>query len=111
MISRWAAERCSLRYPCCFGAAGIAPDNIAFLRDTFTFRYPGPPSEFLGLFRAYYGPTMNAFEAAAKNGKEADLQRELEQLFVSHNQSGRPDQTVISATFLRVSVSVRNHEN
>ncbi|WP_255757260.1 class I SAM-dependent methyltransferase [Massilia sp. erpn] len=89
-----------------FGAAGIAPDKITFLRDTFTFRYPGPPAEFLGLFHAYYGPTMNAFEAAAKNGKDAELQRELEQLFISHNQSGRPDQTVIPATFLRVTVTV-----
>jgi len=89
-----------------FGAAGIPPERISFLRDTFTFRYPGPPAEFLDNFRLYYGPTMNAFEAAAKNGKEAELQRDLEALFVAENRSGQPDQTVIPATFLRVTVAV-----
>jgi len=89
-----------------FAAAGVPAENVSFKRDTFTFRYPGPPSDLLALFRAYYGPTMNAFEAAAKNGQEADLQRDLGQLFDSQNQSGRPDQTVIPATFLRVTVQV-----
>jgi len=89
-----------------FGAAGIPAEQISFLRDTFTFRYPGSPAEFLDNFRLYYGPTMNAFEAAAKNGKEAELQRDLESLFAGENRSGRPDQTVIPATFLRVTVAV-----
>jgi len=47
---------------------------------------------------------MNAFEAAEKNGKAADLQRELEELFNSQNQSSDKNATSIPATFLRVTV-------
>ena len=38
-------------------------------------------------FRKCYGPTMNAFEAAEKDGRATDLQKELESLFDSQNQS------------------------
>jgi ubiquinone/menaquinone biosynthesis C-methylase UbiE len=89
-----------------FEAAGVARDKIAFLRDTYTFNSESTPAQFLNTFRTYYGPTMNAFEAASKNGKEADLQRELEALFAAQNKSTRPDYTSIPATFLRVTVSV-----
>src|SRR3954465_12100534 len=89
-----------------FGAAGIPAARISFVRDTFIFDYPGTPTEFLRLFREYYGPTMNAFDAAAKNGKADDLQKELEVLFNSQNKSSSKDTTSIPATFLRVTVSV-----
>jgi hypothetical protein len=56
-------------------------------------------------FRNYYGPTMNAFEAAEKNGKALELRDALVDLFERQNQSGRSDRTVIPATFLRVTVS------
>src|SRR5918995_1024148 len=49
-----------------FGAAGIRKENISCVKDTFSFNYPGKPSELVALFRDYYGPTMNAFEAAGK---------------------------------------------
>lgn len=87
-----------------FGSAGVPAEHISFLRDTWVFRYAGSPSDFLAEFRHYYGPTMNAFEAAEKAGKADDLQRELEELFVSQNTSGQSDATVIPATFLRVTV-------
>ena len=61
-----------------FGAAGVPKEQISFERDTYTFNYPGPPSEMLGEFKSYYGPTMNAFEAAGADGREADLEAELE---------------------------------
>jgi hypothetical protein len=48
---------------------------------------------------------MNAFEAAEKNGKAEDLQRELEELFVRENRSSTPGTTSIPATFLRVTVN------
>ncbi len=89
-----------------FGAAGIPPERIAFARDTYTFRFSGTPSEFVAAFRQYYGPTMNAFEAAEKNARAAELARELESLFASHNTSTTPGLTTIPATFLRVTVSV-----
>jgi hypothetical protein len=88
-----------------FVAAGIAKEQISFGRATYTFTYPGTPSEFLAQFRAYYGPTMNAFEAAAANGRRGELQAELEALFNAQNASPRSDATSIPATFLRVTVS------
>ena len=88
-----------------FTGAGVAKEKISFVRDTYTFNYPGAPSEFVGEFRKYYGPTMNAFEAAEKNGRAADLQRELEALFDVQNKSPSKDATSIPATFLRVTVA------
>ncbi|HEX5091356.1 MAG TPA: class I SAM-dependent methyltransferase [Burkholderiales bacterium] len=88
-----------------FAAAGIPAAQVAFSRDTFTFRHPGTPAAFVEAFRDYYGPTMNAYDAAAKNGKAEALHQELVDLFSRQNQSGRADATVIPATFLRVTVS------
>src|SRR4249919_2169266 len=70
-----------------FAAAEVPKENISFQRDTFTFNYAGTPSEFLEAFRQYYGPTMNAFEAAEKNGRAGDLKKELATLFESKNTS------------------------
>lgn len=89
-----------------FEQAGVASANISFQRATYTFIYDGTPVEFVNLFKTYYGPTMNAFEAAEKNGKSQNLQRELEELFEQQNQSAVPSQTRIPATFLQVTVLV-----
>jgi hypothetical protein len=87
-----------------FGKAGIPKENISFVKDTFVFNAPYSPEEFVSNFRKYYGPTMNAFEAAEKNGKDADLQYELETLFKNQNTSATANTTSIPATFLRVMV-------
>jgi ubiquinone/menaquinone biosynthesis C-methylase UbiE len=87
-----------------FEAAGVSKDKVSFEKDTYIFNFPGKPSEFVDLFRRYYGPTMNAFEAAEKNGRAGDLQKELEDLFNNKNIS--KDTTSIPATFLRVTVNV-----
>ena len=89
-----------------FAGAGVPREKISFERDTYTFNFPGPPSEFLAEFRNYYGPTMNAFEAATADGREADLQAELDALFNSQNESPSEDATSIPATYLRVTVAV-----
>src|SRR5437773_1918266 len=89
-----------------FVGAGVPEEKISFERDTYTFNFPRAPSELVGLFRAYYGPTMNAFEAAAANSREGDLQAELEALFNAQNTSTSEDATSIPATFLRVTVAV-----
>jgi hypothetical protein len=89
-----------------FGGAGVPKDKISFVRDTYAFNYSGPPSAFLAAFRTFYGPTMNAFEAAEKTGRGADLQNELAALFNSQNRSPNPGATSIPATFLRVTVAV-----
>jgi ubiquinone/menaquinone biosynthesis C-methylase UbiE len=88
-----------------FGAAGVAKDRLSFARDTYTFNAPIPSTDLVAVFRDFYGPTMNAFDAASKSGRADELQRELEALFKEHNQSPNPDTTVIPATFLRVTVA------
>jgi SAM-dependent methyltransferase len=88
-----------------FMAAGVDEEDISFERDTWMFGYQGTPSELLAVFRTYYGPTMNAFEAAAAAGRQADLQAELEALFNEQNVSSSSDATSIPATFLRVTVA------
>jgi ubiquinone/menaquinone biosynthesis C-methylase UbiE len=87
-----------------FGSAGISKENISFERDTYTFIGEFPTREFLNRFKNFYGPTMNAFEAARQQGKEQELERELEALFAAQNQGGV--HTKIPATYLRVTVKV-----
>jgi len=89
-----------------FTGAGIPKEKITFERNTFTFNFPEPPQELLAAFRKYYGPTMNAFEAAEKNGRADDLQKELEILFAAQNKSSNKETTSIPATFLRVTVQL-----
>lgn len=88
-----------------FGEAGIPEKYIHFSKEPWRFNAPYSASEFVAVFRNYFGPTMNAFEAADKKGKSSDLQRELEDLFNSHNTSPSTDKTIISATYLKVTVS------
>lgn len=88
-----------------FEAAGIAPLDLSFERRTWTFRGDGSPRDLLATFRDYYGPTMNAFEAAAKDGRAAELERELTDLFETQNQGG--GRTEIPATFLTVTALKR----
>jgi len=89
-----------------FVAAGVPAANVSCVRDIFTFDMAGTPADLVARFRDFYGPTMNAFDAAQKSGRVADLQRELDSLFAAQNKSGRPDHTTIPATYLRVTVTV-----
>ncbi len=88
-----------------FVAAGVPADQISFSGETYTFEYLGSPAGFVDLFRTYYGPTMNAFDAAAANGKDGELLSELQELFASQNRSGSDSSTSIPATYLRVTVN------
>jgi hypothetical protein len=89
-----------------FGQAGVPKERITMTKDTYSFVSPDKnPAEVIGLFRTYYGPTMNAFDAAEKNGKVDELHGQLLDLANTQNKSnGRG--TSISATFMRVVVSV-----
>ena len=89
-----------------FTQAGVAPERITCQRDTFTFRHPGTSVTFVDMFRSYYGPTMNAFAAAEKNGRADHLRQDLEALFTAQNRSLPRDTTTIPATYLRVMVAV-----
>lgn len=88
-----------------FAGAGIPEEKISFKRDTYTFNFAGSPSSLVAEFQKYYGPTMNAFEAAAANGREDELRTQLETLFNEQNTSPSKDSTSIPATFMRVTVS------
>ena len=88
-----------------FGQAGIAKENIACVKDTFTFIAPCSPTEYVKMFKNFYGPTMNAFDAAERNGKTTALEQELITLFNSQNKAELSDTTSIPATYLRVTVS------
>lgn len=87
-----------------FGAAGIPQDRIQCERATYTFRHPGTPPSFLAIFRDYYGPTMNAFDAATQAGCREELQAELARLFDAENRAAGQG-TEIPATYLRVTVT------
>jgi hypothetical protein len=88
-----------------YAAAGISPAQISFSRETYRFVSPAAPAQVVAAFRSYYGPTMNAFEAAAAAGRADSLQAELEALFDSQNTSANGS-TSIPATYLCVEVTV-----
>lgn len=89
-----------------FGNAGVPKEKISCVKDTYNFIAPFTPTQFVSKFKIYYGPTMNAFDAAEKNGKAVELQRELEALFSSQNKSNKESSTSIPATFLKVTVQL-----
>ena len=89
-----------------FGSAGVSEDMISFERATYMFNSPGQPTELASDLRDCYGPTMNAFAAAAADGREAELQDDLEALCNEHNVNGDEAPTSISATYLRVTVTL-----
>src|SRR5450432_3136512 len=89
-----------------FAAAGIPRENIRFRKETFTFKAPYAPADYVHVFRNYYGPTMNAFDAAKTNNKAEQLQAELEALFNKQNTRAINNSTSIPATFLKVEVTV-----
>jgi ubiquinone/menaquinone biosynthesis C-methylase UbiE len=87
-----------------FGKAGVPKEKISMDRDVFHFTSPDKtPAQVIDLFRRFYGPTMNAYEAAEKNGKMEEIHKQLLELAegFNTNKNGGCD---ISATFLRVTV-------
>jgi ubiquinone/menaquinone biosynthesis C-methylase UbiE len=87
-----------------FGQAGVPKEKISMVKDTFQFMSPDKiPADVVESFRRFYGPTMNAFEAAQKSGKVEEIQNQLLELAKAQNQS-TDGGTSIPATFLRVTV-------
>ncbi len=88
-----------------FTRAGVSRDRIATERAIFPFTLPDKsPNEFIDTFRRYYGPTMNAFEAAQKAGREQELYDRL--VAVARSQNQVDEGVSMSATFMRVTVSL-----
>ena len=89
-----------------FVQAGVSNDKISLVKDTYQFISPDKtPADFIDLFEKFYGPTMNAVEAAQKTGRIGDLHTQLVQLADAQNRS-TDGGTLIPATFLRVTVRV-----
>jgi len=87
-----------------FGQAGVPKENVSLLKDTYYFASPDKsPTQFIELFENFYGPTMNAVEAARKNGKADELHKQLVELASAQNKS-KDAGTLIPATFMRVTV-------
>src|SRR5258706_2309514 len=90
-----------------FGQAGVPKEKISIVKDTYYFIAPDKsPAHVVESFKRFYGPTMNAFEAAQKNGKEEQLHNQLIELAKEQNKSTEEGSTSIPATFLRVTVSI-----
>jgi hypothetical protein len=82
----------------------VPKEKVSLVKDTFHFSSPDRnPTHLIESFRRFYGPTMNAYEAAEKNGKVEELHRQLVELGHAQNQS-TDGSTSIPATFLRVTV-------
>lgn len=87
-----------------FGQAGVPKESISLVKDTYAFVSPEKsPAHFIESFRRFYGPTMNAFEAAQQSGKVEELHEQLLELAKAENK-GTDNSTSITATFLRVTV-------
>jgi ubiquinone/menaquinone biosynthesis C-methylase UbiE len=89
-----------------FGQAGVSKEKISMVKGTYLFESSEvAPTEYIDLFRRYYGPTMNAIEAAERNGKGEELREQLVALAKAHNKNGSGGIS-IPATFMRVTVSL-----
>jgi ubiquinone/menaquinone biosynthesis C-methylase UbiE len=89
-----------------FGQAGVPKEKISMVKDTYYFASPDKsPTQFMDLFEKYYGPTMNAVDAAQKSGRAEELHNQLVQLAEAQNKS-KDVGVLIPAAFMRVTVSV-----
>jgi hypothetical protein len=89
-----------------FGKTGVPEERVSMVPDVYQFiGEDTTPAQFLEVFERYYGPTMNAFEAARTNGTVEELRGQLAELANAQNK-GNDGSTSIPATFLRVSVSL-----
>src|SRR6185503_9201472 len=88
-----------------FAQAGVPAERVSMVRDTYYFASPDKtPAEFIDLFEKFYGPTMNAVEAAQKDGKFAEVHSQLVELAKAQNKTNTG--TSIPATFMRVTVTL-----
>jgi ubiquinone/menaquinone biosynthesis C-methylase UbiE len=89
-----------------FGKAGVPQEKIATVKDTYHFvSADKSPKQMSELFRRFYGPTMNAFEAAQKSGREGELSSQLVDLARAQNESTNGG-TSIPAAYLRVTIQL-----
>jgi ubiquinone/menaquinone biosynthesis C-methylase UbiE len=88
-----------------FGQAGVPKEKISMVKDTFSFISPHTSDHIIETFRRFYGPTMNAYDAAQKNGLAPELHQQLLELAKSQAKTTSAG-TTITATYLRVTVGL-----
>jgi hypothetical protein len=89
-----------------FGQAGVPKEKLSMVKDTYSFiSAEKSPAQFIDLMERFYGPTMNAHDAAEKNGKLDEFHGQLLELAKEENKSSDSG-TLIPVTFMRVTVSV-----
>ncbi|GAN31982.1 MAG: class I SAM-dependent methyltransferase [Candidatus Brocadia sp. AMX2] len=80
-------------------------ENISDLRLTrrlISFKFPFTPADVVEFWRVYYGPTQRAFEALTANPeKQVALRRDLERLWLDHNQA-KDNSTHVESEYLEV---------
>jgi hypothetical protein len=79
---------------------GEGTTDLQVAKRMYPFRYPFPPPEVVEFFRTYYGPANRAFATLDGDG-QADLRRDLEQLWSAHNRS-RAGGTELDAEYLEI---------
>ena len=78
--------------------------NVSDLRMTpgvYRLRYPFPPADVVEFYRICYGPTNHTFAALGPKG-QAELRRDLEQLWSAYNLCG-DGKTDVEAAYLAIS--------
>lgn len=75
--------------------------NLRLTRRIAVMRHPFSPADTVDFFRRYYGPTHKAFESLPPEG-QSRLRRDLVDLQVRNNRSGRADTTEMHAEYLEV---------
>lgn len=89
-----------------FGKAGVPSEKISAVKETWLFTSSDrSATDFMDVFERFYGPTMNAVDAADKSGRLAELKAQLTQLAQSQNTNATGG-TNVPATFLRVTVQL-----
>jgi SAM-dependent methyltransferase len=72
---------------------GTGVSQLHMVRRCYLFSYPFPPAAVVELFRLYYGPIHQAFEALDADGRNR-LREELESLWMAHNEADITSTTV-----------------
>jgi SAM-dependent methyltransferase len=89
-----------------FEKAGIPRGNVTCEPRPFPMRHAGPPEEYAMKFIEFFGPTMNAYEAASNANRQDEFKAELVAAARRLNQSGHDDETLLKPNYLQVKVQV-----
>jgi len=94
------------------GAAGVHEEKVSVTKDTYYFvSATNGPADFISRFRRFYGPTMNAFDAAEQSGKAEELHSQLLDLAKAHTKSTNDGTLFRKSPGFRGTVLLRDPED